>query len=313
MDSSLNWPAAERRRQKVDDQQTAARTSGARFSSNSSSRLHRAPGWPPAIDTEAMALPVDPVGPSLDDLRRRVYSPAATAEDRARYRAALDAAGGDRRMQPEPVATAQPDAEGSAAADGAPQATDPRRPRRRSQSFLLAGAVAALLVAAALAAVLPRTIDGPPPPAPTPIAVDAATRGEFLRNLTDSGAAGIAAYIVTHPAPPRSATRYFTIERWGTGPRTLALHPTDTATNRGRATVYLVLDRFEHAAWTVSAVRPTTDSEDPLVAIATQAGLQEGGVPTVATFAYAPGHPPVRLRIDVPKGVRWGAAVIFTD
>ena len=184
--------------------------------------------------------------------------------------------------------------------------------------LLLAGAVLVVVAVAASIAVLlphsPALLSADQPPAAT-IGVDGETRSEFVQNLAGGGAAGIAAYLVTHPSPPnlRGGTRYFTIERHGTGPQLIALDPAPPEAAKGRATVFLITEWAGEAGWTAYRYRFGGDGLATLEPESGRAGSQQGGVPTTATFSYRSGDRPVRLRIDVPDGVRWGAAVVFSD
>jgi hypothetical protein len=162
---------------------------------------------------------------------------------------------------------------------------------------------------------VPREPDVPTAPAPQAIAVDGPQRSEFVQNLAGGGAAGIAAYLVTHrsPEPLRTATRFYTIERHGTGPVAFSLSGVPAETQAGRATVFLVLQVDGRATWTAYRVRAQVDDPSPLQAVERRTGEQQAGVLTSTTFSYRSGGRPVRLEIDAPKGVRWGAAVVFSD
>jgi hypothetical protein len=225
---------------------------------------------------------------SVDALRRRLYSPDVTAEDRERYRLAT-AAAVDEQPEPAPPRTAAP------------------RPAHRRR-LLLIGATT-VLTAAAAAALLPHAPATSTPRPPAPVAVDPATRGLFVQNLNLTGSAGLVGYILEQSVVPLSVAHTSIVERSGTGPRTLAL-PVGGMPARGHAPVYLVTGRAAAAAWTASALRSAGDGRDRLLPVAVRAGRQRAGVPTVAAF---PGRPPLRLRVAVPKGVRWGAAVVLGE
>lgn len=238
-------------------------------------------------------------GPSsIEDLRRRVYGADATDEDRDRYRAAL------QTIEPPPAVVPPPRPV----------------PHRRRRPLLLIAAPAAVLALVGIAVTrLPSSPpDAPladPAPSPATISVDDATRGEFIQNLAFRGAAGIAAYLVTHrsPADLRTATRFYTIERHGTGPQLLALDPAPAEAVEGRATVILVTEWAGWAGWTAYRMRIGGDGLSTLEPEAGRAGGQEGGVPTTATFSYGSGRRPVNLRVEVPDGVRWGVGVVFSN
>jgi hypothetical protein len=239
-------------------------------------------------------------GTGVDELRRRIYRQDATDEDRARYRALA----GDERSTLLRAATATAEPAPSTAPSG-----------RAHGVLLLAGLLALVALGAVTVGLLPHRSVAPPAPPPETIAVDGPTRSDFLQNLAGGGAAGIAAYLVTHPSPPqlRSATRFFTVERNGTGPGSISLNGVPPEADEGRATVFLVLQVEGRGAWTAYRVREQSDDPSPLQVVARRAGIQRAGVPTDATFRYGPGGRPVRLDLDVPEGVRWGAAVVFSD
>src|SRR4051794_15579964 len=154
-------------------------------------------------------------GPGPDELRRRIYRPGATDDDRARYRA---------------VTASQPVSSAAVAASADPPTKPPAHPlitrtartaraRSRRAGLLPAAAVAVAALAGIAMGLLPPAAGGPPASSPRAIAVDDSTRGEFVRNLATGDGAGIAAYLVTHGSPPQfgMAHRFYTIERSGTG------------------------------------------------------------------------------------------------
>ena len=252
-----------------------------------------------------MSKVADANGPTAEELRRRLYDADATEQDHARYRAALEA---EAQPQPAPPSAEAPAGEPAAAPAVAPQ-------HRRRVITILASVVGAAAIVGALVALQPRTDASPvdPPPSPSTIPVDEAARSEFLQDLGSGGAAGIAAFLVTHRAAPQldRVSRLFLVERHGRGPGSVSLEGVPKAADQGRATVFLVTQFAGPAGW--SAYQAGLGSESRGVLDASRAGAQEGGVPTMATFSYALGDRPVRLVVDVPAGVRWGIAVAFSD
>lgn len=240
--------------------------------------------------------------PDLDELRRRIYRPDATDEDRDRYR---------MRMAGEPAAVLPPPARGTAPSAGPGL---PSRPRTR-RGLLLAGALTVLGLVGVGIGALPRAPAEPPSRSPGPVPVDAEARSELVQNLAAGNAAGIAAYLVVHPPPQaiRGTTRLFTVERHGTGPGSFSIAGTPAETRSGRATVLLVVGVPARASWTAYRVRPRRDDRDALQAIERRSGDLQAGALTSTTFRYRLGGRPVRLEVHVPDAVQWGAAVVFSD
>ncbi len=226
-------------------------------------------------------------------LRRRLYRPDASPDDLQRF------------------ASAAPRTARRAGASATPTPRR-RRPRPSRRAVGAAGVAAVLLVVAG--ALLLRPTGAPPAPAPTGVALSAEDRSELLQNLARGGDAGIAAYLVTHPSPPGLVATDGTItdELHGSGPGTLPLDVSQVPAGAGRATVLVVVAQPVHVAW--QALRLGTDGSPVVVLrpVAERQGDQAAGALTTATFAHSDGGRPVRLRVDVPDGVRWGAAVVFT-
>lgn len=221
-----------------------------------------------------------------ESLRRRLYRPDASPDDLRRY--AIAAPRAARRPEPQ---------------------------RRRPPVRLLVALVATVVgVAVVTAAVLLRTPDASALPAPTTIGLSAQDRTELLQNLARGGDAGIAAYLVTHPSPPGLVPTPGTVtdEVHGTGSRTVPLDGSQVPAGAGRATVLIVVAQPAHVAW--RALRLGTDGSPAVVLrpVAGREGDQAAGAMTTATFAYADGRRPSRLRVEVADGVPWGAAVVFT-
>ena len=178
--------------------------------------------------------------------------------------------------------------------------------KRRRMPRNLAALIAAVLVVAAGAAVLVgvRTgSSGPAPVAPEPVVTAASTRQEFEDALAGGGAAGIAAYLVTHrsPAALRSVRDPVTTEDHGVGAGTLRIPPAKSA---GGASVLLVLGSDASPRWTLRGARGV---------LAVRGGAQEAGVLTAATIRYTGGGAPTSLRIELPDGIAWGAAVVLSN
>ncbi|WP_375387555.1 hypothetical protein [uncultured Amnibacterium sp.] len=239
-------------------------------------------------------------GDDADALRRRLYGPDASAEDVARYEAvATDA-----------VAAVAPIAD-------APDRPAPRsrRPRRRLTPVVV---VAVAVVVAAIGVAALRVGEGQRQGgirAPQVASSDRSDREGFQQNLAEGREAGIAAYLVTHRSPEAlsGATRYFTIEKAGTGTVDLPLAPVPADTVRGRATVLLVLGGDAVAAWTTYRRQVDSAGEQQWIRQTARGGEQAAGVLTITTFRYDAGDRPVRLAVDVDDGVRWGVAVVFSD
>ena len=244
--------------------------------------------------------------PGLDDLRRRLYGPDASAEDVARFEAA--------RVEPD------------AASDPPDAPRPPRRGRRAAFSgAVLAGAVLAVAIALAVGAVLGRptarpTASASASPSPTivegQLPVAAGARAVFVSALASGAKAGLLDSLSAHPnlLPPelRTVGRADSIEYSGDGPTTLALSPSALAERGGRATVILVLARTGAYAWRATRVAVRADHSGPEPVVASFGGATEAGAPVTATFGYDRGAPS-RLAVRVAGGTRWGAVVVFTD
>lgn len=221
-------------------------------------------------------------------LRRRLYAPGAEGDDVDRYRAA----GGG--------------------AEAAPRRRTVRRPRA---GIVLVAAIAVVLVVVGIGVARITARPTPTGPAPTPLAVDATERRGFEQNLEQGRAAGIAAYLITTGTLPRfsGATRFDTIEDKGVGDGVMTLPPIDAAAVQGRATVFLVVDVPGQVGW--STLRRTFDpaGAQQLVPQVHREGQQQAGIVTVHTYRYSSGNRPVELQVAAPEGVRWGAAVVFSE
>lgn len=248
----------------------------------------------------------------MEALRRHLYSGRATAEDHARYRAAIGS---------DPIAH-----EDDRSPAASPPAAHPRR-RLAAAAPVIAGvagfAVLATVVALQLratpvppapsAAPPARVAEGGPPPPADVVPVDDYSRTEFLQRLAAGGSAGIAAYLTSNrPTPGVTTRRPYVVERHGQGPQTIGLDDVPADVITGQATVYLVTQFAGWAEWTADGAGAAYEGRGTLATEASHAGNQEGGVPSRATFAFDAGARPVRLHIDVPAGVHWGVAVSFS-
>ncbi|MDH2444569.1 hypothetical protein QDR37_11490 [Amnibacterium sp. CER49] len=250
--------------------------------------------------------------PDLEALRRACYAPGATDHDRERYRAAL--------------AAREPAAPSSGGA--APPALRQRPRQRRRPALLLALAVAAGACTAALAAphAAPQVASTPSAsgstfastflraprtaaPAPRPsIGHDART--VFLANLGRGRAAGISGFLAANPTAALLHADLSTIvELHGTGAATRTIDSDASWVVPGHATVLFVLGSPARAGW--AAYRRYT-SGGGSSAIAGRVGTRAAGALTVTTFDYGAGARPVRLTVEAPDGVAWGAAVLLT-
>lgn len=223
-------------------------------------------------------------------LRRRLYAPGAEGDDVERYRAA----GGG--------------------AEAAPKRRTVRRPRA-GVGLVTAIVLVLILVVVGIGVARFATHPVPTGPAPTPLAVDAADRQSFEQNLEQGRAAGIAAYLITTRTLPRfsGATRFETLEDKGVGDGVVTLAPVDAAAVQGRATVFLVVDVPGQVGWSTLRRRGDPAGEEQLVRQVHREGQQQPGIVTVHTYRYSSGNRPVELQVDAPDGVRWGAAVVFSD
>ncbi|MGN6444077.1 hypothetical protein [Amnibacterium sp.] len=226
-----------------------------------------------------------------EELRRRLYAPGASDADVERY----------RRVEPAVVV-----------AERTPPPPPPAPPRR---SRLLAVAVVVLVVVVALVVVVTQARSTPPVPQPTPVPMTAADRQDALTDLAAGNGGGIAAFLLTHRAPPglEHATRFYTLEDAGIGPGTFEVAPVTAETFRGRATVLLVVDRPADVQWTTFRRAIGPDGVQRLVLQEQRGGEQAAGSLTSATFRYGSGDRPVELRVAAPDGVRWGVAIVLSD
>ncbi|MGT2427157.1 hypothetical protein [Amnibacterium kyonggiense] len=231
-------------------------------------------------------------------LRRRLYAPGASEADVDRFRdaGAVDAAAAD----PVPAGAADP-----------PQ----RRPARTRAVILGALALAVLVVVLAVAAGRAATGTERPETPLTVLPMTAEDRQDVADAFVDGRSAGIAAYLVTHRAPPtlRTATRLFTEEHAGTGPATVDLDPGPASAVEGRATVLVALQQAGRVSWSAFRRQVDATGEQRLVLQRERGGELDGDQLTDDAFPYRTGDRPVQVRIDAAPGARWGFAVVYSD
>ncbi|GAA2753637.1 hypothetical protein [Amnibacterium kyonggiense] len=237
-------------------------------------------------------------GEDAESLRRRLYAPGASDADVERFRGA------------EPVAVVE--------ADRPAAEPESALPTGRSRTRLAAVLVLALvLLVAVLAVAVGRlaTDAGRPETPPTALRMTAEDRQDIATAFADGTNAGIAAFLVTHRAPPalRTATRFFTEEHAGTGPATVDLEPAPASAFQGRATVLLVLQQPGRVSWSAFRRQVDATGEQRLVLQRQRGGELDGEQLTADTFPYRSGDRPVQVRIDAPPGARWGFAVVYSD
>ena len=232
-----------------------------------------------------------------EDLRRRLYAPGASADDVDRFREAEPA--------PRPVAVV------------AEPLLPPPPPRSRRRPVLLLGAVVVLAALVVVGITVGRvtTAAQDSVAAATPVRMSADDFQEIETNLSDGNGAGIAAFLVTHSAPPAlvRVERADTFETHGTGDTVAQITPVMAETFQGHATVLIALERTGEAGWTLYRRRIDPTGEQQLVVQQQRRGVQEAGALTTDTFRYASGDRPVQVRVEAPAGVRWGLAVVLTN
>ncbi|MBW4040869.1 MAG: hypothetical protein HIU86_01905 [Acidobacteria bacterium] len=228
-----------------------------------------------------------------EDLRRRLYAPGASIADVERYR---------DLESPPPPGLVEP-----------PSPPPPARPWRLLS--LVAVAVVVLLVAVGIGVARATTAAQDAIPAPTPVRMSADDRQEIETNLADGNGAGIAAFLVTHRAPPAlvGVRRAFTVERTGTGDGVAQIAPVTAETFRGHATVLIALEQSGEMEWTLYRRRIDPSGSQQLVLQRQRRGLQDAGALTTDTFRYASGDRPVEVHVQAPAGVRWGIAVVLSE
>lgn len=225
-------------------------------------------------------------------LRRRLYAPGASDADVERYRTTEQAA-----------APAEAPVDVVAA------------PRRRRFPVVPVVLVTLLALLGGVAVARATTAVRPDLVAPSVLPMTAADRQDIAEDLAAGRRGAIAAFLLTHPSPPalRHATRFFTIERAGVGSGTVDLSGVPAAASSGRATVLLVLGADGDASWSTFRRAATAGGTARDVQQRVRGGRFEADRLTADTFRYGSGDRPVQLRVQAPDGIRWGAAVVYSD
>ncbi|HEY8320079.1 MAG TPA: hypothetical protein VIG76_14760 [Amnibacterium sp.] len=245
----------------------------------------------------------------LDDLRRRLYTPHATAEDVERY-----------------AALAQ-----ESAPEGADQPPGPPRPRVPVRLVLGVGAAAAVLAATAVLSAIPHPAPQAstgatptPTPAPAPgviaaaadepvLAVPASARAPFIARLRSGRPARLLPYLWAHPGDVPSAVRTGARgdpeEHFGTGPGMFGVTPAASAQHGGRLVLAVTVDR----ATTVDLQVVRADSGMQSFIERLDGGAPATpGQPVVRTVVYD-GEAPTIVEVTLPKGVHWDVVTALTD
>lgn len=250
----------------------------------------------------------------LAELRRRLYAPGATDADRAAFRAAELSRSEAPADPPAPVQEPLP--------APPPPAARPTPSRFRVAAI---GGAALLVVAGVVGVAVGHPFATPPvtaSPTPSPrlsvigsIAIPAAVRSGFVRELRAGRDPGLLAYLDGHPETllegMRAEGRTDTTGFSGVGPTTLNLAPT-LSTAAGHITLVLVTERAVHFEWTPTTVADANDRSGPERPVANLDGAAEAGQPVSGTVAYS-GGVPSRLTLIVPAAIHWGIVVVYTD
>jgi hypothetical protein len=246
----------------------------------------------------------------LDDLRRRLYGPDASAEDVARYEAATARSG--------PALERLDRVDQAARRTGAPVLVVV------AVTALVVGvAVGRVLLPAAPAAVPTRSVSAGASTGAATAAIigadvptPASDRAAFVSALRSGRQAGMLDSFFGDPdrLPPqlRTVQRAASTEFRGSGPGTLPLSPSALAERGGRMTVIVVLDRAGDYWWRASRAVPAAKGADVERDVAADGGGAQAGAPVAGTFHYGRGAP-TSLSVVVAAGTRWGAVVVFTD
>lgn len=223
-----------------------------------------------------MAAPTPREDPQRDDeLRRRLYRPDATEEDRHRYESELGT------TAPPAVATPSRSTE-SPAADPPP----PRRPRRAVLLGVGAGVLVLLLGVAAVQQTAAPTLLLPRVPSQRVTAAPAPD--EPVVRSAATGDAGVQQFS-------------------GRGPGTAPLDPVQPAGSGGRFQIMITVGAAAEVAWQARRVEVRLDGDQVVRDLGANGSRQARGVPH--SYRYR-GTPPTSLRVVVPSGVAWNLAIV---
>ena len=227
---------------------------------------------------------VDPA--HLESLRRRLYRPDATTQDRRRFEELADA------VEPVP-------------APSAPEATRPDPARRRSRTLVVLAAVAAGAVAVLL-------VTNRPSPAPQDLPTNPAAQAAV-------GASEIRAELVALQPDAPTATEVRTrlggvrtrLQRFeGAGRTVVAIDTSGAQQVNGTLLVMLTAMSADAVGW--SATRPTRQPGHSQYVEVVASGTADpvDASPAYGMHAYD-GSPPSRLLISAPDGDRWTLTIAF--
>lgn len=222
-----------------------------------------------------------------EDLRRRLYRQGADRTDIDAYLAVHEP-----KNEPEPEPSPGPAPIAGVA------------PARRVPRWLPAGGL--LLLAVVVVAVLavirtPAAVGGGTLPTPLPTStIDPTTSAAFVSRIGSGRDAGLAAWW--------DRTAPF-VEEHGVGSGSVKLPP---PAGSGRITVLLVVASDTRAGWSIDRLVIHDDRTIHLSALRGASGTVPAGVPAVGRLDYSSLTRPSRLLVDVPAGVRWGVAAVYT-